>query len=168
MSVILLSPSHPMLVAPGKPALWGTVPGNGGSGGGGSGTGGSGNGGSGGTGTGTTGPSAIAGLSGWWDAGALASMLTPAGAAVTAFGTSVGSLADKSGAGVPLTVFHAASSGTSAPVATPRLNGLLGGLGRSMPQSVRPTAAACTATRTSRSFGTGVGTCRILMTSGFP
>jgi hypothetical protein len=35
-------------------------------------------------------PSAIAGLSGWWDAGAITSMLDPTGAAITAFGASVG------------------------------------------------------------------------------
>lgn len=33
--------------------------------------------------------SAIAGLSGWWDAGAITSMLDPTGAAITAFGVSV-------------------------------------------------------------------------------
>ncbi len=59
-------------------------------------------------------------------------MLDPTGAAITAFGASVGSLADQSGAGAPLTVHHGASSGTTAPIATPRLNGLLGGLGRNM------------------------------------
>jgi hypothetical protein len=37
-------------------------------------------------------------------------------------------LADKSGAGAALTVYHGAISGTTATVATPRLNGLLGGL----------------------------------------
>ena len=113
-----------------------------GTGGSGSGTGGSGSSGSGSGGTGSTGPtypSAIAGLSGWWDAGAIASMLDPTGAAITAFGASVGSLADKSGAGAPLAVYHAASTGTTPPIATPRLNGLLGGLGRSM--VVPPSAA---------------------------
>jgi hypothetical protein len=59
-------------------------------------------------------------------------MLDPTGAAITAFRASVGSLADKSGAGAPLAVYHGASSGTTAPIATPRLNGLLGGLGRNM------------------------------------
>jgi hypothetical protein len=38
-------------------------------------------------------------------------------------------LADKSGVGAALTVYHGATNGTTAPVATPRLNGLLGGLG---------------------------------------
>jgi hypothetical protein len=35
-------------------------------------------------------PSAIAGLSGWWDAGAITSMLDRTGAAITACGASVG------------------------------------------------------------------------------
>ena len=38
-------------------------------------------------------------------------------------------LTDKSGAGAALTVYHGAIGGTTAPVATPRVNGLLGGLG---------------------------------------
>jgi hypothetical protein len=71
-------------------------------------------------------------VSGWWDAGAISGILDPTGAAITAFRASVGSLADKSGAGAPLAVYHGASSGTTAPIATPRLNGLLGGLGRNM------------------------------------
>ena len=97
-----------------------------------SGNGGSGSGGSGGSGSGTLSLSAIAGLTGWWDSGAISSALSPAGAAITAFGASVGSLADQSGAGAALTVYHGATTGTTAPIATPRLNGLLGGLGRNM------------------------------------
>ncbi len=127
MSIVLIRPGRPLLVAPGKPALWGSLAGSAPSGSGGSGSGGSGSGG-----TGATYPSAIAGLSGWWDAGAISSMLDPSGAGIIAFGASVGSLADKSGAGATLTVHHGASSGTTAPIATPRLNGLLGGLGRNM------------------------------------
>ena len=142
MSIVLISPGHPLLVEPGRPALWGSIPGSGTSGSGSSGSGSSGTGtsGSGGAGSGTSGsggtgvvdPSGIAGLSGWWDAGAFSTVLDPAGAAIAAFGASVGSLTDKSGAGAPLTVYHGASSGTTAPVATPRLNGLLGGVGRNM------------------------------------
>jgi len=158
MSIVLVAPGRPLLVAPGRPALLGSTTGtsSGGSGSGGSGSGGTGSGGSGSTGSGgsgsggtgsggsgsgtggsgtTTGPvypSSIAGLSGWWDAGAIADILDPTGVAITGFGASVGSLTDKSGAGAALTVYHGASSGTTAPNATPRLNGLLGGLGRNM------------------------------------
>ncbi|HEY3846425.1 MAG TPA: hypothetical protein VGL95_04870 [Acetobacteraceae bacterium] len=71
-------------------------------------------------------------MSGWWDAGAISGILDLTGAPVTAFRASVGSLIDQSGAGAALTVYHGATSGTTPPVATPRLNGLLGGLGRSM------------------------------------
>lgn len=113
MSVVLISPGRAMLVAPGKPALLSPLSAAAGSGSG-----------------GVTYPSAIAGLAGWWDAGAISGMLDPSGAAITAFGASVGSLADKSGAA--LTVYHAASTGTTPPIATPRLNALLGGLGRNM------------------------------------
>ena len=104
--------------------------GTGSSGTGSSGTGSSGTGSSGGSssGNGATTPSAIAGLTGWWDAGAITGLLSSAGSPITGFDAAVSSLADKSGAGAALTVFHGAGSGT-APVATPRLNGLLGGLG---------------------------------------
>ncbi len=129
MSIVMISPGHPLLLAPGKIALQGTVAGGTSSGGSGSGSSGSGSGGSGSGSTLATAPSGIAGLSGWWDAGAIASMLAPTGAAIAAFGASVGSLADKSGAGAALTVYHGASTGTTAPIATPRLNGVLGGLG---------------------------------------
>ena len=88
------------------------------------------NGGGGATGTGSL--TAITGLTGWWDAGTVAGILDPSGAAIAGFGAAVGSLADKSGAGAPLAVYHQASNGTTAPMATPRLNGLLGGIGRNM------------------------------------
>ncbi len=151
MSVVLIRPGHPLLVKSGKPLLWqvsgsGAASGSGASGGtgsggsgssgsggaGGAGSGGSGSSGSGGSGSGTLYPSAIAGLTGWWDAGAISGVLSPSGVALTMFGASVGSLADQSGAGAPLSVYHGGSSGTTAPIATPRLNGLLGGLGRNM------------------------------------
>ncbi len=74
-------------------------------------------------------PGGIAGASGWWDAGVIGSMLDGGGNQIVGWGAAVGSLADKSGSGNPLTVFHAAVSGTSAPTATPRVNGVLGGLG---------------------------------------
>lgn len=76
--------------------------------------------------------SAAGGLAGWWDAGTAAGMLGSTGVPLTAFGRPAASVADKSGAGTALTVWHAATSGTNAPIATPRLNGLLGGLGLNM------------------------------------
>ena len=72
---------------------------------------------------------AITGLAGWWDAGVATGMLDPGGTPLTGFGATVGAVADKSGIGTALKVWHAASSGTTGPVATPRLNGMLGGVG---------------------------------------
>ena len=74
----------------------------------------------------------ISGLTGWWDAGQATGMLSPAGIPLTGFGSAAGAVVDKSVQGSNLTVWHAASSGTASPVATPRLNGLLGGLGLNM------------------------------------
>ena len=136
MSIILIAPGSPLLTAPGVPALLAPLSDS----------------------SGATDPSAIAGLSGWWDAGAISSMLDPSGAAITAFGASVGSLADKSGAGAPLTVYHAASSGTTAPIATPRLNSLLGGLGRNM--VVPPTPARVRPATPGHGPGSGTDQCR--------
>ncbi|HEY1933103.1 MAG TPA: hypothetical protein VGG99_13900 [Acetobacteraceae bacterium] len=107
MSVILLSPGRTMLAAPGRPALWQPLPGA----------------------SAATAPNSISGLSGWWDASTASGILSPTGTPIAAFGASVGSVADKSGAGAPLTVFHQSSTGT-APIATPRLNSVLGGVGR--------------------------------------
>jgi hypothetical protein len=127
MSVILTGPSHKvMLAAPGKPMLSPTTPG-----------------------FLTLAPSppppppppaptptgdlsSVAGLVGWWDAGTAAGVRDPSGASLAAFGAAAGSVTDKSGAGSALTVWHSASTGAHAPIATPRLNGLLGGLGFNM------------------------------------
>ncbi len=76
--------------------------------------------------------STITGLTGWWDAGVAAGMLDAAGASLASFGASAAGVADKSGQGGALTVWHAAPTGAAAPMATPRLNGLLGGLGLNM------------------------------------
>ena len=70
-----------------------------------------------------------AGLTGWWDAGVPTGMLDSTAKPLSAFGAAVASVAEKSGSGAPLAVWHAASSGSNPPLATPRLNGLLGGLG---------------------------------------
>lgn len=73
--------------------------------------------------------SAKTGLTGWWDAGLAAGMLDATGTSLAAFGAPAAAIADKSGGGAALTVWHAAASGSTPPIATPRLNGLLGGLG---------------------------------------
>jgi hypothetical protein len=120
MNVVLVGPGNRvMLAAPGRPVLWKPLAGTSGGGGGG-----------GGTTNNPPNPSGIAGLTGWWDAGAISGLLGPTGVPLPAFGSPVGSLTDKSGAGAALTVFHGTISGANPPLATPRLNGLLGGLGR--------------------------------------
>ena len=73
--------------------------------------------------------SGVPGLAGWWDASLPTGMLSTSGTPLTAFGAPVAAVADKSDATMALNVWHAASAGTRRPVATPRLNGLLGGLG---------------------------------------
>jgi hypothetical protein len=75
-------------------------------------------------------PSAISGLSGWWDAGLLNGLLDVNGSSVTAANTVVGSIADKSGNGKTLLPYHIA--GDTAPAATlavARVNGYLGAAG---------------------------------------
>jgi hypothetical protein len=110
MTLILSGNNRPLLAAPGRPML--TQPGS------------------------SSNPppvvatlSTIAGLAGWWDAGVATGILSPGGTPLSAFGTSVGGVADKSGVGTPVAVWHAASSGTASPEAAPHLNGLLGGVG---------------------------------------
>ena len=73
--------------------------------------------------------SGVPGLAGWWDSSLPTGMLSTSGAPLTEFGAPVAAVADKSGATTALNVCHAASAGTTQPIATPRLNGLLGGLG---------------------------------------
>ncbi len=120
-----------MLLAPNQPVLWGALKG----------TGSSTSGGSNGSFTGPF-PSAIAGLTDWWDAGVTADILAPSGAAILGWNSTVGALADKSGVGSMLSVYHY-SGPTGAPVATPRLNALLGGVGLST--IVPPTTPAINA-----------------------
>lgn len=76
--VVMAAPGRPMLAAP----LPGTVPIT----------------------VVTTSLTAVAGLTGWWDAGTAAGVLSPAGTPLTAFGATAGSVADKSGVGAALTV----------------------------------------------------------------
>ncbi len=75
-------------------------------------------------------PAGIPGLAGWWDCSLPTGMLSTSGAPLPAFGAPATAVADKSGVSTALSVWHAASAGTAQPIATPRLNGLLGGLGR--------------------------------------
>lgn len=117
MAVALIAPGVPMMVTPRQPALVAQLAGIASGGGGGS--------------EGSfTGPyaSAISGLTGWWDAGVTADILDLSGDPILSWNSRVGGLADKSGAGSTLTVYHYAGT-TAPPVATPRLNALLGGVG---------------------------------------
>ncbi len=75
-------------------------------------------------------PSAISGLSGWWDAGLLSGVKDASGAVLTSANAQVGTVTDKSGGGHPLVPYHI--SADTAPVATlavPRVNGYLGAAG---------------------------------------
>lgn len=71
----------------------------------------------------------ISGLAGWWDASVLDSVADDNGVAVVAWGAVVGSLLDKSGGNSTLTPYTVLPA-IAPPVATPRLNGFLGGVGR--------------------------------------
>jgi hypothetical protein len=75
-------------------------------------------------------PSAIAGLSGWWDAGLLSGLRDVNGSPVVAANQVVGSVFDKSGNNANLATYHVAADPTpAATIAVPRVNGYLGGLG---------------------------------------
>ncbi len=123
MTVALIAPGVPMMVTPRSPVLLAQLAGISSGGGGGSG----GSSGGGGSFSGPY-PSAISGLTGWWDAGVITDILDQDGDPIAGWNSSVGALADKSGAGAALEVYHY-SGATVAPRATPRLNALLGGLG---------------------------------------
>lgn len=113
MGVALVAPGRPMGVGGGRVALWrslsGPVPPSSGD---------------------FSGPfpNAIPGLVGWWDAGTPSGALGPSGAPIAAWNSAVASLADKSGNGRNLTPYAFASS-PGVPQTTPRLSGLLGGIG---------------------------------------
>ncbi len=75
-------------------------------------------------------PSAISGLSGWWDAGLLAGLRDSSGQPVTVANSIIGSIADKSGLGTSLLPFHIlADTNPAATFAAPRVNGYLGAVG---------------------------------------
>lgn len=73
-------------------------------------------------------PGDIGGLAGWWDAGSWAN-LTGNGNALTGWGQAVSMLQDMSGNGIGLSPYSVLAP-AGLPSATPRLNGLLGGVGR--------------------------------------
>ncbi|MCB5944106.1 hypothetical protein [Acidocella sp. KAb 2-4] len=75
-------------------------------------------------------PSAISGLSGWWDAGLPGGLLDANGATLLASNSVVGAVQDKSGNGVRLLPYHiAADTSPAATMAVPRVNGYLGAVG---------------------------------------
>jgi hypothetical protein len=74
-------------------------------------------------------PNAIAGLSGWWDAGGLADAIGTAGTPVSGWNIATASLRDKSGNNSALAPYSFRTAAGS-PSMTPRLSALLGGLGR--------------------------------------
>jgi len=75
-------------------------------------------------------PSAIAGLSGWWDAGLLIGLRDPNGLTVAAANQVVGWLFDKSGNNIALSPFHVVfDTAPAATLAVPRINGMLGAVG---------------------------------------
>jgi hypothetical protein len=107
MSVILTAPNNKIaMAAPGRPILVAPL-----------------------SSTASNDLAAVAGLTGWWDAGVVTNVLGPSGTPLTAFGASANAVTDQSGAGNALTVWHRASSGSNAPTAAGHLNGLLGGIG---------------------------------------
>jgi hypothetical protein len=112
MSIILAAPGRPLLLAPGTPALAAPLAAKpvGGS----------------------SDPTAIAGLAAWWDSGRIDGLRDPSGAPLAGYGAAVGSVVDRAGSGNALAVYHQATGTAAPPTATPRLNGLLGGIGRPM------------------------------------
>lgn len=116
MSVVLAAPGRAMLVARGRTALWRSLAtqsqGDGGTGG-----------------SGAILPSAIANLAGWWSCDKPNGALSPAGTSVSSWNSTVASLRDLSGNSSPLVPYSFATP-AGWPIATPRLSGLLGGVGR--------------------------------------
>jgi hypothetical protein len=75
-------------------------------------------------------PSAIAGLSGWWDAGLLSGLTDANNSPLTVSNTVAGSIIDKSGNAHALTPYHiAADTAPAATLAVPRVNAYLGAVG---------------------------------------
>ena len=114
MSVALVSPQFAMQIGRGQVALWRPLRTSSTS-----------------ASTGFSGPfpSAVSGLSGWWDAGTTGALLDPTGMPLSAWNEPIGSFLDKSAAGTGLVPYSFATS-SGPPNAVPRLNAHLGGAGR--------------------------------------
>lgn len=114
--MLLVSPNTPLLVGAGLPLLSGP-----------SGNSPAGSGAGGGSASSGTTPASISGLAGWWDASTAVN-----------WNTAVPTLPDLSGANTPLTPYHFYTGSSVTPamlMTTPRLNGLLGGLGAPIAQA---------------------------------
>ncbi len=82
-------------------------------------------------------PSAINGLSGWWDAGLLSGLRDVNGFTLSASNSVVAAVADKSGGAVSLTPYHiAADTAPASTLAVARCNGFLGAAGAPDPAIV--------------------------------
>jgi len=114
MSVAFVAPGTAMALGGGRVALWRTLRGGSTS----SGT----------DASNTPLPSAINGLSGWWDGSDLAAAVGPTGTPIAGWNSPVANLSDKSSRATAL-VPYSFASGAALPTATPRLSGLLGGVG---------------------------------------
>jgi hypothetical protein len=135
MGIALVAPGRAMLAVHGRTVLWRPLrdaTSGGGSGGG--------------TFTGPH-PNAIAGLSGWWDAGTFDGLLDASARPLPAWDVApsgtVATVADKSGNSNALAAYRV--TGSTSPQATPRLNGLLGGVGLNtvVPPNGLPQAGYC-------------------------
>jgi hypothetical protein len=115
MGVAFVAPARPMRIGPGQVALWRPLRDSLSAAGDGAFSG--------------PWPNAIPGLSGWWDAGSLSDALGPSGAPVGSWNSAIVSLRDKSGGSGALAPYTFATP-AGPPAVTPRLSGLLGGLGR--------------------------------------
>ncbi len=135
MGIALVAPGRAMLAAHGRTVLWRAL--RNATSGGGSG---------GGTFTGPH-PNAIAGLSGWWDAGPFDGLLDASARPLPAWDVApsgmAATVADKSGNSNALAAYRV--TGSTSPQATPRLNGLLGGVGLNtvVPPNGLPQAGYC-------------------------
>lgn len=76
-------------------------------------------------------PTDIPGLGGWWDGGSLASMQAAGGSPVVGWNTAVAAVADRSGVAGPLTPYGGVGQ-SGGSIASPRLSGLLGGVGQTV------------------------------------